>query len=88
MHRKYQEHSLSLNVDLQSQFDLVPTELVQLINFYQNVDDLNNNGYSKEALAISQTIMYNFTTIWKKKYIFILTTQQKYSISIPIVCCC
>ena len=31
MHGKCQEHSLSLNVDLQIQLYLVPTELVQLI---------------------------------------------------------
>ena len=60
MHRKCQDHSSSLNVDLQSQLDLVPTELVQLINFLLDGIDLNDKGYSKEALAISHTIMYNF----------------------------
>ena len=60
MHRKCQEQSSSLNVDLQSQLDLVPIELLQLINPLQDGIDLNDKGYSKEALAISQTIMYNF----------------------------
>ena len=45
MHRKCQEHSLSLNVDFQSQLDSVPIELVQLINFLQDVIDLNDKGY-------------------------------------------
>ena len=60
MHQKCQEHSLSLNVDLQSQIDSVHIELVQLINFLQNGIDLNDKLYSKEALAISQAIMYKF----------------------------
>ena len=60
MHRKCKEHSSSLNFDLQSQLDSVPIELVQLINFLQDGIDLNDKGYSKEALAISQTITYNF----------------------------
>ena len=46
MHRKSQEHSSSLNVDLQSQLDSVPIELVQLINFLQDVIDLDDKGYS------------------------------------------
>ena len=58
--RKCKEHSSSLNFDLQSQLDSLPTELVQLINFLQDGIDLNDKGYSKEALAISQTITYNF----------------------------
>ena len=65
--RKCQEHSLSLNVDLQSQLDSVPTKLVQLINFLQDGIDLNDKGYPKEALAISQTIMYNFRYNIKNK---------------------
>ena len=60
MHRKCQEHSSSLNVDRQSQLDSVPIELMQLINFLQDGIDLNAKGYSNEALAISQTIMYYF----------------------------
>ena len=67
MHRKCQEHSLSLNVDLQTQLDLVPTELVQLINFLQDGIDLNDKGYSKEVLAIFHTIMYNFRYNIKNK---------------------
>ena len=55
MHRKCKEHPLSLNVDMQNQFDSVPTELVQLINFYQDEIDLNDKSYSKEALGVSQT---------------------------------
>ena len=69
MHRKCQEHSLSLNVDFQSQLDSVPTELVQLINFLQDGIDLNEKGYSKEAVAISQTIMYNFRYNIKNKIV-------------------
>ena len=46
MHRKCQEHSSSLNVDLQSQLDSVPIELVQLINFLQDLIDLDDKGYS------------------------------------------
>ena len=69
MHRKCQEHSLSLNVDFQSQLDSVPIELVQLINFLQDGIDLNEKGYSKEAVAISQTIMYNFRYNIKNKII-------------------
>ena len=61
MHRKCQEYSLSLNVDIQSQLDSVPIELVSLINFLQDGIDLIEKAYSKEALAISQTIMYNFS---------------------------
>ena len=38
-----------------SQLDSVPIELVQLINFLQDEIDLNDKGYSKEALAISCT---------------------------------
>ena len=60
MHRKCQEQSSSLNVDLQRQLDLAPIELLQLINPLQDGIDLNDKGYSKEALATSQTIMYNF----------------------------
>ena len=60
MHGQCQEHSSSFNFDLQSQLDSVPIELVQLINFLQAGIDLNDKGYSKEALAISQTITYNF----------------------------
>ena len=45
MNWKCQEDSSSLNVDLQSQLDLVPIELVQLINFLQDVIDLNDKGY-------------------------------------------
>ena len=67
MHRKCQEHSSSLNVDRQSQLDSVPIELMQLINFLQDGIDLNDKGYSKEALAISQTIMYNFRYNIKNK---------------------
>ena len=69
MHRKCQEHSLSLNVDFQSQLDSVPIELVQLINFLQDGVDLNEKGYSKEAVAISQTIMYNFRYNIKNKIV-------------------
>ena len=59
MQWKCQEHSSSLDVDLQSQLDLVPIELVQLINFNQDGIDLSDKGYLKEALAIFQLIMYN-----------------------------
>ena len=69
MHRKCQEHSSSLNVDLQSQLDLIPIELVQLINFLQDVIDFNDKGYSKEAPAMSQTIMFNFRYNIKNKEI-------------------
>ena len=69
MHRKCKEHPLSLNVDMQNQFDSVPTELVQLINFYQDEIDLNDKSYSKEALGVSQTIMYNFRYNIKNKEI-------------------
>ena len=87
MHRKCQEHSSSLNVDLQSQLDPVPIELVQLINSPQDGIDLNDKGYSKEALAISQTIMYNFRcNIKNKRITSYKTTQQKHSTSIPTVC--
>ena len=64
-----QEHSLSLNVDLQSQLNSVPIELVQLINFLQDGIDLNDKGFSKEALTISQTIMCNFRYNIKTKEI-------------------
>ena len=67
MHRKCQEHSSSLNVDLQSQLDSVLIELLQLINFLQDGVDLNDKSYSGEALAISQTIMYNFRCNIKNK---------------------
>ena len=67
MYRKCQEHSLSLYVDLQSQLDSVPIELVQLINFLQDGIDFNDKGYSKEALATYQTIMYNFRYNIKNK---------------------
>ena len=56
-----------MNVDPQSQPDLVLIELVQLINFLQDGIDLNDKGYSKDALAISQTIMYNFRYNIKNK---------------------
>ena len=46
MHWKCQENSSSLNVDLQSQLDSVPIELVQLINFLQDLIDLDDKGYS------------------------------------------
>ena len=46
MHWKCQENSSWLNVDLQSQLDSVPIELVQLINFLQDVIDLDDKGYS------------------------------------------
>ena len=68
IHRKCQKHS-SLNVDLQSQLDLVPIELGQLINFLQDVADFNDKGYSKEAPAMSQTIMFNFRYNIKNKEI-------------------
>ena len=67
MDRQCQEHSSSLNVNLQSQLDSVPIELVHLINFLQDGIDLSDKGYSKEALAISQTIMYNFRYNIKNK---------------------
>ena len=69
MHQKCQEKSSSLNIDLQSQLYSVPIELVQLINFLQDGYDLNDKGYSKEALAISQTIMCNFQIQNKNKEI-------------------
>ena len=65
-----QGHFLSLNVDLQSQLDSVPIELVQLISFLQDGIDLNDKGYSNKALAISQTIMCNFRYNIKTKEIF------------------
>ena len=46
MHWKCQENSSSLNVDLQSQLDSVPIELVQLISFLQDLIDLDDKGYS------------------------------------------
>ena len=46
MHWKCQENYSSLNVDLQSQLDSVPIELVQLINFLQDLIDLDDKGYS------------------------------------------
>ena len=46
MHWKCQENYSSLNVDLQSQLDSVNIELVQLINFLQDVIDLDDKGYS------------------------------------------
>ena len=58
-----------MNVDLQSQLDSVPIELLQLINFLQDGVDLNDKIYSGEALAISQTIMYNFRCNIKNKRI-------------------
>ena len=67
MDRQCQEHSSSLNVNLQSQLDSVPIKLVHLINFLQDGIDLSDKGYSKEALAISQTIMYNFRYNIKNK---------------------
>ena len=45
MNWKCQEDSLSLNADLQSQLDLVPFELVQFINFLQDVIDWNDKDY-------------------------------------------
>ena len=87
MHRKCQEHSSSLNVDLQSQLDLVPIELLQLINFLQDGVDLNDKSYSGEALAISQTIMYNFRCNIKNKRISSYKRRSKKKTSIPIVCC-
>ena len=53
MHWKCQEHSLSFNVDLQSQLDLKLIELVDLISFNQDGTDLNDKGYLKEALSVS-----------------------------------
>ena len=67
MHRKCPEDSPSLNVDLQSQLNSVSIELVQLINFLQDGIDLNDEGSLKEALAIPQTIMYNFRCNIKNK---------------------
>ena len=46
MHWKCQENYSSLNVDLQSQLDSVPIELVQLTNFLQDLIDLDDKGYS------------------------------------------
>ena len=63
IHQKCQEHYSPLNVDLH----LVPIKLVQLINFLQDRIDLNDKGYSKEALAISQNIIYNFRYNIKNK---------------------
>ena len=53
MHSKCQEHSLSFNIDLQSQLDLKLIELVDLISFNQDGTDLNDKGYLKEALFVS-----------------------------------
>ena len=57
----------SLNLDPQRELDSVPIELVQLINFLEDGIDLNDKGYFKEALAISQTIMNNFRYNIKNK---------------------
>ena len=53
MHSKCQEHSLSFNIDLQSQLDLKLIELVDLISFNQDGTNLNDKGYLKEALSVS-----------------------------------
>ena len=76
MHQKSQEHSSSLNVDLQSQLDSVPIKLVLLINLLQDGINLNDKDYSKKALAISQTIMYNFRYNIKNKGI---SSYKRYS---------
>ena len=57
----------SLNLGPQRELDSVPIELVQLINFLEDGIDLNDKGYFKEALAISQTIMNNFRYNIKNK---------------------
>ena len=57
----------SLNLDPQRELDSVPIELVQLVNFLEDGIDLNDKGYFKEALAISQTIMNNFRYNIKNK---------------------
>ena len=62
--------------DLQSQLDSVPIELVQLISFLQDGIDLKDKGYMKEALAISQTIMYNVRYSMKYKGI---SSYKQYS---------
>ena len=49
------------------QLDSVSIELAQSINFLENRIDLNDKGYSEEALAISQTNMYNFIYNIKNK---------------------
>ena len=67
MHRNCQEYSLSLNIDLQIQLDSVPIELVQLITFLQDGINLNDKGCMKEALAILQTVIYNFRYNIKNK---------------------
>ena len=77
MHPNCQEHSSSLNIDLQSQLDSAPIELEQMINFLQDGIDLNDKGYSKEILAISQTIMYNSRYNSKNKGISLYKEHSK-----------
>ena len=55
--------------DKQSQISSIPIELLTLVNFIQDGIDASVDGFSKESLAISQTILYNFRFNRDKKQI-------------------
>ena len=54
-------------LNIQAQMESIPIELLTLINFVQDVIDASIKGFSKESLAISQTIMHNFRSNRDKK---------------------
>ena len=60
MHKLCKINSRSLTVDKKGQISSVPIELLTLINLLQDGINLKDEGFSKESLAISQVIMYNF----------------------------
>ena len=47
-------------IDSRAQIESVPIELLSLVNFLQDGIDLSNKRFSRESLAMSQIIMYNF----------------------------
>ena len=67
MYLQCQSKNVSLSVDKNSQIASVPTELLTLINFLQDGINLEDKEFSKESLAVSLLIMYNFRYNTKEK---------------------
>ena len=69
MRLKCQSKTQDTSFDKQSQIKSIPIELLTLINFEQDGIDASVDGFSKESLTISQTILYNFRFNCDKKQI-------------------
>ena len=69
MRLKCQSKTQDTSFDKQSQIKSIPIELLTLINFVQDGIDASVDGFSKESLAISRTILYNFRFNRDKKQI-------------------